>query len=75
MPKRDFLWFDTTEMENSFRNIGKMIPKKVENLYEAVFYAVKTIRLNIKEDYFKITNLAAGKKLVENFKGQDNRLR
>jgi hypothetical protein len=31
--------------------------------------------LNLKEDYFKITNLASGKKLVDNFKGlRDNDL-
>jgi hypothetical protein len=28
--------------------------------------------LNLKEDYFKITNLASGKKLVDNFKGLRN---
>jgi hypothetical protein len=33
------------------------------------FGTLKRLGLHIKEDYFKITNLASGKKLVENFKG------
>ncbi|RED27195.1 LOW QUALITY PROTEIN: response regulator receiver domain-containing protein [Flavobacterium cutihirudinis] len=41
-----------------------------KNLYEAEFLSaqLKRLGLNIKEDYFKITNLASGKKLAENFK-------
>jgi hypothetical protein len=37
--------------------------KKAENLYEAEFLSaqLKRLGLNIKEDYFKITNLTAGK--------------
>ena len=34
---------------------------------------LKRLGLNIKEDYFKITNLAAGKKLAENFKALKKR--
>jgi hypothetical protein len=52
--KRYFLWF---EMENSFRNIGKRSRRA-----EVLSAQLKTLGLNIKEDYFKITNLAAGKK-------------
>lgn len=42
-----------------------------KNLYEAEFQTahLKRLGLNIKEDYFKITNLASGKKLVDSFKG------
>lgn len=41
-----------------------------KNLYEAEFLSaqLKRLGLNIKEDYFKITNYASGKKLAENFK-------
>ncbi|PWB25459.1 bifunctional response regulator/alkaline phosphatase family protein [Flavobacterium sp. HTF] len=41
-----------------------------KNLYEAEFLSaqLKRLGLNIKEDYFKITNYAGGKKLAENFK-------
>ena len=45
-----------------------------KNLYEAEFLNehLKRLGLNIKQDYFKITNLASGKKLAENFKGLKN---
>ena len=45
-----------------------------KNLYEAEFLTehLKRLGLNIKQDYFKITNLAAGKKLAENFKTLKN---
>ena len=45
-----------------------------KNLYEAEFLTahLKRLGLNIKQDYFKITNLAAGKKLVDNFKTYKN---
>ncbi|WP_026976353.1 response regulator [Flavobacterium tegetincola] len=45
-----------------------------KNLYEAEFLTehLKRLGLNIKQDYFKITNLAAGKKLAENFKSLKN---
>ncbi len=41
-----------------------------KNLYEAELLTaqIKRLQLDIKETYFKITNLASGKKLVENFK-------
>jgi CheY-like chemotaxis protein len=45
-----------------------------KNLYEAEFLAahLKRLGLHIKQDYFKITNLAGGKKLAENFKSYRN---
>jgi CheY-like chemotaxis protein len=45
-----------------------------KNLFEAEFLTahLKRLGLNIKQDYFKITNLASGKKLAENFKGLRN---
>lgn len=45
-----------------------------KNLFEAEFLTehLKRLGLNIKQDYFKITNLAAGKKLAENFKSLKN---
>jgi len=50
-------------LENDVEDGGK-------NLYEAEFLSaqLKRLGLNIKEDYFKITNYAGGKKLAENFK-------
>ncbi|OYU79653.1 MAG: two-component system response regulator [Flavobacterium sp. BFFFF1] len=42
-----------------------------KNLYEAEFLTEQLRKLglsSLKQDYFKITNLAGGKKLVENFK-------
>jgi hypothetical protein len=48
-----------------------------KNLYEGEFLSahLKRLGLNIKEDYFKITNLAGGKKLADNFKSlKDNNL-
>ncbi len=41
-----------------------------KNLYEAEFLAdqLKRLRLDIKHEYFKITNYKDGKKLVDNFK-------
>jgi hypothetical protein len=66
------------EMEKQFPQYWKNDPEEGgKNLYEAAFLSVqlKRLGLNIKEDYFKITNLAAGKKLVDNFKGlKDNDL-
>ena len=45
-----------------------------KNLFEAEFLTehLKRLGLNIKQDYFKITNLASGKKLAENFKSLKN---
>ena len=49
-----------------------------KNLYEAEFLEAQLKRLglsDLKHEYFKITNLRAGKKLVENFKSlKDNDL-
>jgi CheY-like chemotaxis protein len=67
-----------TEMEKKFPEYWKNDPEEGgKNLYEAEFLSaqLKRLGLHIKEDYFKITNLASGKKLVENFKGlKDNDL-
>ncbi len=66
------------EMEKQFPQYWKNDPEEGgKNLFEAEFLTaqLKRLGLNIKEDYFKITNLASGKKLVENFKGlKDNDL-
>jgi len=66
------------EMEKQFPQYWKNDPEEGgKNLYEAEFLSaqLKRLGLNLKEDYFKITNLASGKKLVENFKGlKDNDL-
>lgn len=48
-----------------------------KNLYEAEFLneQLKRLRLNIKHEYYKITNLRDGKKFVENFKSlKENKL-
>ena len=58
------------EMEKQFPQYWKNDPDEGgKNLYEAEFLSahLKRLGLNIKQDYFKITNLAAGKKLVDNF--------
>lgn len=63
------------EMEKQFPKYWKNDPEEGgKNLYEAEFLTaqLKRLGLNIKEDYFKITNLAGGKKLVENFKSLKN---
>ncbi len=45
-----------------------------KNLYEAEFLSehLKRLGLNIKHEYYKITNFRDGKKLAENFKGIKN---
>lgn len=45
-----------------------------KNLYEAEFLTehLKRLNLNIKQEYYKITNHRDGKKLVENFKALKN---
>ena len=45
-----------------------------KNLHEADFLAehLKRLGLNIKQEYYKITNFRDGKKLAENFKGVKN---
>jgi CheY-like chemotaxis protein len=63
------------EMEKQFPKYWKNDPEEGgKNLFEAEFLTaqLKRLGLNIKEDYFKITNLAGGKKLVENFKSLKN---
>lgn len=66
------------EMEKQFPQYWKNdVEDGGKNLYEAEFLTahLKRLGLNIKQDYFKITNLASGKKLAENFKGlKDNNL-
>jgi len=66
------------EMEKQFPQYWKNdIDEGGKNLYEAEFLTahLKRLGLNIKQDYFKITNLAGGKKLAENFKSlKDNNL-
>jgi len=48
-----------------------------KNLFEAEFLneQLKRLRINIKQDYYKITNLKDGKKFAENFKSlKENKL-
>ncbi|MBB4803848.1 CheY-like chemotaxis protein [Flavobacterium nitrogenifigens] len=59
------------EMEKQFPQYWKNdVEDGGKNLYEAEFLTaqLKRLGLNIKEDYFKITNYSGGKKLAENFK-------
>ena len=66
------------EMEKQFPQYWRNdIEEGGKNLYEAEFLAAQLKRngLNITHEYFKITNLANGKKLAENFKAlKDNKL-
>jgi CheY-like chemotaxis protein len=66
------------EMEKQFPQYWKNdVEEGGKNLYEAEFLTahLKRLGLNIKQEYFKITNLTNGKKLAENFKGlKDNDL-
>ncbi len=60
-----------TEMEKQYPQYWKNdVDDGGKNLFEAEFLTeqLRKLGLNIKQDYFKITNLAAGKKLVESFK-------
>ncbi|GAA3756257.1 bifunctional response regulator/alkaline phosphatase family protein [Flavobacterium ginsengiterrae] len=60
-----------SEMEKQFPQYWKNdVEDGGKNLFEAEFLSaqIKRLGLNIKEDYFKITNYAGGKKLAENFK-------
>jgi len=60
------------EMEKQFPQYWKNdVEEGGKNLYEAELLSahLKRLGINIKEDYFKITNFASGKKLVDNFKG------
>lgn len=45
-----------------------------KNLYEAEFLTeqLKRLRIDIKQEYYKITNFKDGKKLVDNFRGLKN---
>jgi CheY-like chemotaxis protein len=63
------------EMEKQFPQYWKNdVEEGGKNLYEAEFLTahLKRLGLNIKQEYFKITNLANGKKLAENFKSLKN---
>jgi CheY-like chemotaxis protein len=63
------------EMEKQFPQYWKNdVEEGGKNLFEAEFLTahLKRLGLNIKQDYFKITNLASGKKLAENFKSMKN---
>lgn len=66
------------EMEKQFPQYWKNdVEDGGKNLFEAEFLTahLKKLGLNIKQDYFKITNLASGKKLADNFKTlKDNNL-
>ncbi|MFZ4106721.1 PglZ domain-containing protein [Flavobacterium sp.] len=66
------------EMEKQFPQYWKNdVDEGGKNLYEAEFLSahLKRLGLNLKQDYFKITNLAAGKKLADNFRTlKDNNL-
>ena len=67
-----------SEMEKQFPQYWKNdVEEGGKNLYEAEFLTahLKRLGLNLKQDYFKITNLTAGKKLAESFKSyKDNNL-
>jgi hypothetical protein len=50
--------------KNSFRNIGKNDPEEGGKtcMKQSFVGTIERLGLNLKEDYFKITNLASGKK-------------
>lgn len=59
------------EMEKQFPQYWKNdVDDGGKNLFEAEFLTahLKRLGLNLKQDYFKITNLASGKKLADTFK-------
>ena len=66
------------DMEKKHPDLWKNDPDEGgKNLFEAEFLEaqLKRLNLNIKSDYFKITNMASGKKLLDNFKAlKDNDL-
>ncbi len=66
------------EMEKQYPQYWKNdVDEGGKNLYEGEFLSahLKRLGLNLKEDYFKITNLAGGKKLADNFRTlKDNNL-
>ncbi|MBF03176.1 MAG: two-component system response regulator [Flavobacterium sp.] len=60
------------EMEKKFPEYWKNdVDDGGKNLYEGEFLTeqLKRLGLNIKQEYYKITNFKDGKKLAENFKG------
>ena len=60
------------EMEKKYPQYWKNDPEEGgKNLYEGEFLTeqLRRLGLNIKQEYYKITNFKDGKKLVENFKG------
>jgi CheY-like chemotaxis protein len=64
-----------TEMEKKFPQYWRNdVDEGGKNLFEAEFLTehLKRLGLNIKQDYFKITNLTSGKKLADNFKALKN---
>ena len=64
------------EMEKQFPQYWKNdVEDGGKNLFEAEFLTAQLKRLglsNLKQDYFKITNLTGGKKLSDNFKAMKN---
>ncbi|MFC5684662.1 T9SS response regulator signal transducer PorX [Flavobacterium sp. MAHUQ-51] len=66
------------DMEKKHPDLWKNDPDEGgKNLFEAEFLEAQLKRLNldIKSDYFKITNMASGKKLLDNFRAlKDNDL-
>ena len=66
------------DMEKKFPQYWKNdVDEGGKNMYEGEFLSeqLKRLGLNIKQEYYKITNFKDGKKLAENFKGlKDNDL-
>lgn len=63
------------EMEKKFPQYWKNDPDEGgKNLFEGEFLTeqLKRLGLNIKQEYYKITNFASGKKLADNFKSLKN---
>lgn len=63
------------EMEKKYPQYWKNdVEEGGKNLFEGEFLTeqLKRLGLNIKQEYYKITNFKDGKKLVENFKGLKN---
>jgi DNA-binding response OmpR family regulator len=63
------------DMEKKFPQYWKNDPDEGgKNLFEGEFLTeqLKRLGLNIKQEYYKITNFASGKKLADNFKSLKN---
>ncbi len=63
------------DMEKKFPQYWKNDPDEGgKNLYEGEFLTeqLKRLGLNIKQEYYKITNFVSGKKLADNFKSLKN---